>query len=331
MYEQSPRAVMPLEGRLPVVAIVGPTATGKSEFAEELASRISGEIVSADSMQVYRGMDIGTAKMPIGRRRARYHCLDLVDPGEQFSAALYQAHARRAVEDIRNRGNVPIFCGGTGLYLRAALDDLSFPAGDQTDNPVREKYHRLAEEHGALWLHEELRQVDPNSAVLIEPNNVRRVIRAFEMLAEGTSYAQQHAHAEHIAPYYDTVYLGLMMDTDALYERIDRRVDLMLEEGLLDEVRLLLSQGFEAGITSSQAIGYKEFVPLIKSGRIHDPEALQQAVDDVKRATRRYAKRQRTWFRRDKRIVWLPFEGVLGQSHYEKALELIRYYKANGD
>ena len=173
--------------------------------------------------------------------------------------------------------------------------------------------------------------MDPDSAVLIEPNNVRRVIRAFEMLAEGTSYAQQHAHAEHIAPYYDTVYLGLMMDTDALYERIDRRVDLMLEEGLLDEVRLLLSQGFEAGITSSQAIGYKEFVPLIKSGRIHDPEALQQAVDDVKRATRRYAKRQRTWFRRDKRIVWLPFEGVLGQSHYEKALELIRYYKANGD
>lgn len=315
----------PLHAR-PVVAVVGATATGKSSFAEDLAVRLDGEIVSADSMQVYRGMDIGTAKVPVHERRVPYHCIDVVDPGQPFSAALYQRLARESIETVYARGKVPIVCGGTGLYVKAALDNLIFPAGEQVGNEVRDRYLRLAGEHGADWLHSQLEQVDKASADLIAPNNVRRVVRAFEMLADGTSYAEQRSHASELLPYYDTVYLGLSVTTGVLYERIDSRVDEMLADGLLEEVRHLVDAGFAEAITSSQAIGYKEFLPFLDSQEPLDSEAFLEAAECVKRSTRRYAKRQRTWFKRDARINWIAADEPLGQAALQQALELIRLH-----
>jgi tRNA dimethylallyltransferase len=296
-----------------VIAVVGATATGKSTVAELLATELDGEIVSADSMQVYRGMDIGTAKVPPEQRHVPYHCVDLVDPGEQYSAAIYQGDARAAISQILQRGRVPIVCGGTGLYVRAALDDYRFPPGEQRDNPVRERYKRLLEEHDARWLHEQLRLRDPASAEVIEPNNTRRVIRAFEMLEEGTSYAEQHAHQPHIEPCFPTLYAGLRMERPRLYARIDERVDRMLAAGLTDEIRHLVDAGFEEGITSLQAIGYKEFLPLLHAGLLDDEQALDEAAQTVKRSTRRYAKRQDTWFRKDRRIHWFDVDTVSPQ------------------
>lgn len=300
---------MSMQETSPVIAVVGATATGKSACAERLAELLGGEIVSADSMQVYRGMDIGTAKVPSELRLVPYHCIDLVDPGEQYSAALYQKDARTAIEDIRRRGRVAVVCGGTGLYVRAALDDYRFPAGEQRDNPVRERYRRLLAEHDPAWLHEQLRRRDPDSAALIAPNNTRRVIRAFELLEEGESYARQHAALAHVGAYYDTVYLGLKADRQTLYERIDRRVDEMMADGLLEEVRDLVEDGFEDGITSMQAIGYKEFLPYLHATS-PDESLLEDAVAQIKRSTRRYAKRQDTWFRKDTRIRWFDADAL---------------------
>ena len=228
-----------------------------------------------------------------------YHCLDLVDPGQPYSASLYQRDARAAIEGIHARGKRAIVCGGTGLYVRAALDDMRFPAGEQVANPVRERYERIAAEEGPERLHAMLAEVDPESAALIHPNNVRRVVRAFEMLDEGVSYAEQNSGFDSFAPYYDALYFGLVMDTERLYAAIDRRVDAMMEAGLLDEVAGLVERGFAEAITSSQAIGYKEFLPVLAG-----EGSLEEAVESVKRSTRRYSKRQRTWFKRDPRIEW---------------------------
>ena len=282
-----------------VIAIVGATGVGKSSVADSVARALDAEIVSADSMQVYRGMDIGTAKVAEAERGVPYHCLDLVDPGQPYSAALFQRDARKAIEDIHARGKRVIMCGGTGLYVRAALDDMRFPAGEQVANPVRERYERIAAEEGPERLHAMLAEVDPDSAALIHPNNVRRVVRAFEMLDEGVSYAEQNSGFDSFSPYYDSLYFGLVMDTDRLYAAIDRRVDAMMEAGLLDEVAGLVDRGFADAITSSQAIGYKEFLPVLAG-----EGSLEEAVESVKRSTRRYSKRQRTWFKRDPRIEW---------------------------
>ncbi len=282
-----------------VVAVLGPTASGKTAIAEELAVLVGGEIVSADSMQVYRRMDIGTAKPPAGERRVPYHCIDLVEPGEPFSAALYQQVAREAITDITERGRVPIVAGGTGMYVRAALDDWSFPRGEQT-SPVRVELERLAEEAGAAAMHARLAEVDPDAAALIHPNNVRRTIRALEMAAEGTSYATQASGFSRRTSVYDTTFVGLHVDRDVLYRRIEDRVDAMLEAGLLAEVEALRAAGFRSALTATQAIGYKELVPVIEEG-----VPLEDAAGAIKQATRRYAKRQSTWLRADPRIVWI--------------------------
>ena len=268
-------------------------------MAEELAVRLGGEIVSADSMQVYRGMDIGTAKPPPNERRVPYHLIDVVDPGTPFSAALYQQLAREAIDDVWRRGHVPILCGGTGLYVRAALDDMQFPSGEQASR-TREALEALALELGPDALHERLREIDPESAALIHPHNVRRTIRALEMAEEGASYAHQAAGFTQRAAFYSTAHIGLDMPRERLYERIDGRVDVMIAAGLLDEVRRLLDEGFRDALTAAQAIGYKEFVPVIEQG-----VRLEDAVAAVKQATRRYAKRQLTWFRADPRVQWI--------------------------
>jgi tRNA dimethylallyltransferase len=283
-----------------VVAIVGPTASGKTSLAEHLGAALDGEVVSADSMQVYRGMDIGTAKPPEAARRVRHWCVDLVDPGEAYSAAVFQTDARRAIADIQARGKVPIVAGGTGLYVRAALDEMEFPAGEQEANPVRAHYEALAADAGPEALHALLAARDPESASVIHPNNLRRVVRALEMHDAGISYAHQLAGFSARRSAYDTSFIGLDVRRERLYELIEARVDAMIAAGLLDEVERLLGAGLREALTASQAIGYKEFVPVIEEGA-----DLDEAIAAVKRATRRYAKRQLTWFHADPRVRWI--------------------------
>jgi len=300
-----------------VIAIVGPTAVGKTARAEEIALRLHGEIISADSMQVYRGMDIGTAKPPAAERAVPYSCLDLVDPGEEYSAALFQTCARESIADIASRNRLPVIVGGTGLYLRAALDDLRFPHGETTGS-ARLHYERLAEEMGPEALLELLRERDPSSADLIHPNNVRRTIRALEMADCGVSYADQTAGFSKRESVYDTVFIGLTMDREQLYERIGARVDAMLEAGLLDEIRDLVDAGFRDALTAAQAIGYKEFVPVIEQGR-----DVHEAAEEVKKATRRYAKRQLSWFRGDPRVQWIDVTDLSPAELLSETLRLV--------
>lgn len=288
----------------PGIAIVGATGTGKSVLADALSVHFDGEIISADSMQVYRGMDIGTAKTPPAERSVPYHCIDLVDPGFPFTAALYQRHARAAIDKLSARGKRPILCGGTGLYLRAALDDFKLdevkPAEDKGDTDVRKRLEAQAEELGAEAFHAALGERDPHSAALIHPHNLRRVIRAFEFLAQGTSYAEQHRGFSNFESVYPTRFVGIAVERELLYEVIEARVDAMMAAGLLDEVRGLLAAGFRDAATAQQAIGYKELVGVLEGTR-----TLEDAVAEIKQSSRRYAKRQITWFKRDPRIRWL--------------------------
>lgn len=283
-----------------IVAVVGPTAVGKSAVAEGVAAHIGGEIVSADSMQVYRGMDIGTAKQPASARAVPYHCLDIVEPGEPYSAALYQRDARDAIDRILARGATPVVAGGTGLYVRAALDVMDFPSGELT-SPARERLETLADELGPDALHDLLADRDPASAALVHPRNVRRVVRALEMLDEdGPSYAEQASRFAERRSAYPATYIGLTMERAALYARVDARVDRMIADGLLGEVEDLIRAGYRGALTASQAIGYKELVPVLEG---HGD--LDEAVKAIKLASRRYAKRQLTWFRADPRVEWI--------------------------
>ncbi len=285
------------DARPRVIALVGPTAVGKTAVAEGLAVAVDGELISADSMQVYRGMDIGTAKPR--ERRVKYHLLDVAEPGDPFSAALYQRLARDAIADIASRGRTPIMCGGTGLYVRAALDDMHFPAGEQA-SATRKGIEAVAREIGPEALHARLSTIDPDSAALIHPHNVRRTIRALEMADEGVSYAEQAAGFAKREPYYHATYAGLTIQREKLYARIDARVDGMVAAGLLDEVRGLLDAGFRDALTAQQAIGYKELVSVVEG-----EASLDEAVASVKQASRRYAKRQLTWLHADPRVRWL--------------------------
>lgn len=287
-----------------VAAIVGPTASGKSAIADAVAFALDTAVVSADAMQVYRGMDIGTAKLGPGESRAPLLLIDIVDPGVAYSAALYQRDARRACDGLIRRGLVPIVCGGTGLYVRAALDEFDFPAG-QLDSEQRDRYDTLAEELGADGLYALLERRDPESASVIHPHNVRRVIRALEMCDDGQSYARQKAGFTVPRPHYRTAYFGLSMDRERLYRRINERVDQMMEQGLVEEVKRLVSDGLGTTLTARQAIGYKEIIDALQ-GRC----SMQEAVDTIKRRSRRYAKRQISWFKRDERIRWLDMDAL---------------------
>lgn len=303
---------------MPVICVVGPTATGKSALAQALAERLGGEVVSADSMQVYRGMDIGTGKVLPAERTVPYHCLDIVEPGQPYSAALFQEDARAAIRDIDSRGGRAVLCGGTGLYVRAAIDAYDFPKGEQVANPVRERYELYAKEHGGQALWELLRERDPRSAEAVHPNNVRRVVRAFELLEEGTTYADQRENLAKLPQLLPAVFFGLAVDPALLAERIDARVDAMFADGLVDEVRGLLGQGLRAGLTAPQAIGYKEVVAAL-DGLC----SMSDAAEQIKLATRRYAKRQRTWFRRDQRIVWLDADTATTEELADEACVLL--------
>lgn len=306
------------DARNPVLAVVGPTASGKSDLAIELAKAYRGEVVGADSMQVYRGMDIGTAKVPPVKRVVPHHGIDLVDPGEPYSAALYQSYARGVFEGLASRGATAVLCGGTGFYVRAALDDYDFAEGEQIGNAVRDLYQAMLREKGSTAVWEALRDADPESASKIHPNDSKRVIRALEMHESGESYAQRLEALRSVRQRIPAVLVGIEVDRDVLNDRIDRRVDAMREEGLVDEVQGLLMRGFREGVTAKHAIGYKEVAAALDG-----KTSMDEAFEAIKTATRRYAKRQRTWFRGDSRIEWVDgSSGDLG-SMLDQACEIV--------
>ncbi len=297
-----------------IVVIVGPTAVGKTEVALEVAARLRGEIVSCDSMQVYRGMDIGTAKPSLAERaRIPHHVIDVADPDEPFNVARFQELARAAIDDIVARGASPILVGGTGLYVQAVVDGFLFPwSGASAD--IRRSLEREARERGVQALHARLEEVDRVAARKIHPNDARRIIRALEVyLSTGrpisdlwTAGAVGRGGRGRALPPDSLVVIGLVRDRESLYERIDRRCERMVAAGLADETAQLLARGYERALTAAQALGYREMVAYLR-GR----STLAEAVALIKRNTRRYAKRQLTWFRADPRVEWVDL-GTFG-------------------
>lgn len=284
----------------PVVAVVGPTASGKSRLAVELAKWLNSEVVSADSMQIYQEMTIGTAKItPEEMEGVPHHMIDFLPVTSPFSVADYVSMAKTCLQEIHNRGKIPVLAGGTGLYVRSLLQNLDFSEGDH-DLSLREELTELANREGVEPLMEELRRIDPESAERIEPNNLPRVIRAIELYrTTGKTMTQHLADSRRNPSPYQVCMIGLnYQDRSVLYDRINRRVDEMMAQGLLEEARTLL-QG-EGGKTALQAIGYKELKPYFDGER-----SLEESVAFMKQATRRYAKRQLTWFRREEKIHWL--------------------------
>ena len=302
----------------PILCIVGPTASGKTALAQQIALHYDGEVVGADSMQVYRGMDIGTGKISPSEQLVTHHCIDIVNPGEPFSAALFQTYARNSFADIESRGKRSVLCGGTGFYVRAAIDAYEFPKGDQVGNETRDRYNEYARERGTGELWALLNERDPESAAIIPENDTKRIVRAFELLDSDTSYAEQKEKLARIPQLYPAVFIGLSVTPAILAERIGLRVDKMVEEGLVEEVQSLLDSGFRKGITAPQAIGYKEIVTYLDGDC-----TLVEALDAIKLATRRYAKRQRTWFRKDKRIRWIDADALDLDAMLKASIDLI--------
>lgn len=279
-----------------VVAVVGPTAAGKSALSIALAHALDGEVVNADSMQLYRGMDVGTAKLTVAERDGvPHHLLDIWEVSEPASVAEYQRLARAAVDDILSRGRVPLLVGGSGLYVRAVLERFEFPG---TDAALRERLERELAETGPAPLYARLRAVDPVAAEGILPGNGRRIVRALEVIE--LTGAPFTASLPQPTPYYPSVQLGVDLDTGLLDERIALRVDRMWADGLVDETRELVGRGLAEGRTASRALGYQQVLRML-DGEL--PE--EQAHDETIRATRRFVRRQRSWFRRDSRIQWL--------------------------
>lgn len=288
----------------PVIALVGPTASGKSSLSEAVASSLNGEVVSVDSMQVYRGMDIGTAKTPVSERNVPLRMVDICDPCDDFSVQQFQRQCRDCVDELLNCGKPAVLCGGTGLYLDSIIDEMSFPSGEKGDE-ARYRYESILDELGVDALYALLKDKDPDSAALIHPNNSRRVIRALEMLDEGKSYAEHHEGLLKRAPHYEARIWAISMERDRLYARIETRVDQMVATGLVDEVASLRSAGLSKDRTAGQAIGYKEILDYL-DGLI----SLDEAVALIKTRTRRYAKRQLSWLRRDGRAKWLDYDTI---------------------
>lgn len=286
-----------------VLAVVGPTASGKSALAIELAKRFDGEIICCDSMQIYKEMNIGTAKpSDIEQAEIRHHLFDFADPSESFSCADYIGLAESIVEDIISRGKMPIFCGGTGLYLDRFLSGAQFEETEIDEN-FRREMENFAKEFGNEALHNKLREIDPASADEIHPNNVKRVIRALEIYkTSGRTKSELDRESKKNESEYRAIQIGIKYENrELLYERINLRVDKMMEAGLLDETKTLLDGGiFEKNATAAQAIGYKELITYFNGTRV-----LNDAVDDLKMATRRYAKRQMTWFSSHGDVHWL--------------------------
>ena len=281
-----------------VIVVCGATATGKSDIGLALASELDGEIINADSMQLYKGMNIGTAKLSTEERKGiPHHLLDVLNVSEDASVAWYQSRARSLISEIESRGKCVIIVGGTGLYIKAILDDLNFP---DTDQKVRDRLNELAEKIGAPAMHERLAQLDPAAALAIDPQNLRRVIRALEVIEITGKPFTANLPRKESTRYPQARQFGLVMDRQSLATRIDERVERMWEQGLVIETQRLVEAGIRRGRTAQLALGYAQVLKFI-GGEISEDEA----KEDTKRATRQYARRQETWFSRDRRIQWI--------------------------
>lgn len=281
-----------------VIVICGATATGKSDLAVSLAKDINGEIINADSMQLYKGMDIGTAKLSIEERQGiPHHLLDVLNVSEDASVAWYQENARSLIAEIESRGKNAVIVGGTGLYIKAILDDLNFP---DTDPEVRERLNAMAEKIGAPAMHEKLAKLDPAATLAIDSQNLRRVIRALEVIEITGKPFTANLPRKDSTRYPEARQFGLVMDRQSLSERIDERVERMWEIGLVAETQTLIEAGIRNGRTAQLALGYAQVLKFI-NGEISE----DVAKEETKRATRQYARRQETWFSRDRRIQWI--------------------------
>lgn len=281
-----------------VIVICGATATGKSELALDIAEHIDGEIINADSMQLYQGMDIGTAKLALHERRnIPHHMLDVLTVDQDATVAWYQDQARAHISEIHARAKAAIIVGGTGLYIKSILDDLNFP---DTNPEVRARLEQMGRELGDDYLYRLLEEKDPVAARAIDPANIRRVIRALEVIEITGEPFTAHLPREDSSRYPDALQFGLVMDREHLRERIDARVDQMWEAGLVDEVDRLVAAGITTGTTAKRALGYAQILAM-RSGEITEAAA----KEETKRATRQYARRQETWFSRDMRIQWI--------------------------
>ena len=285
----------------PLVILTGPTAVGKTALSIKLASEIGGEIISADSMQVYRQMNIGSAKIkPEEMGGIPHHLIDILEPEEEFNVCLFEKLALEAMEQIYERGHIPVVVGGTGFYIQALLYQIDFTE-EETDTAYRDKLWQLGEEKGNHYLHELLRKVDPESAEEIHENNRKRVIRALEFYENsGKPISTHNKEQRQKTSAYNSCYFVLTDDRKKLYERIESRVDQMLSKGLVDEVRTLKERGCNASMVSMQGLGYKEILEYL-DGRC----SLLEAVEKIKKETRHFAKRQLTWFRREKDVIWI--------------------------
>lgn len=290
-----------------LVAVVGPTAVGKTKVSIELAKAFDGEVINGDSMQVYKGMDIGTAKITDKEKEGiPHHLFDMKDPIESYSAAEFQERARAFVTEINQRGRIPVVVGGTGMYIKSLTHHYNFSETD-SDVEFREKMEIYYSEYGGEALYQKLKAADPESAEQIHPHNVRRVIRALEIYHVTGVPASQRRKQELTSP-YQLALVGLSMDRELLYERINKRVDQMMEQGLLEEVSLLYHNGVR-NCQSVQAIGYKEIYSYLQGEC-----TLEEAVERLKRNSRRYAKRQYTWFRRQMDVHWFEITpGEIGK------------------
>lgn len=304
----------------PLIILTGPTAVGKTKLSIELAKAVNGEIISADSMQVYKHMDIGSAKIKKEEMcGVPHHLIDVLEPDEEFHVVRFQEMAKQAMEEIYAKGKVPILAGGTGFYIQAVVKDIDF-SKETEKSPVREELEKLAEEKGYEYLHERLQQVDPKSAEKIHANNVKRVIRAleyFELTGKPISLHNEEEAAKE-SP-YNVAYFVLNDVRERLYERIDARVDTMLQEGLVEEVSGLAKKGYTKDMVSMQGLGYKEILSYLDGSY-----TLDEAVYILKRDTRHFAKRQLTWFKREKDVIW-----VNKQDFHYKENEISNYILEN--
>lgn len=294
----------------PLIVLTGPTAVGKTALSISLAKAIGGEIISADSMQVYKYMDIGTAKIrPEEMEGIPHYLIDVLDPKVAFNVAMFKDMAKQAVEEIYSRGHIPIIVGGTGFYIQALLYDIDFSEED-SDQELRNELEALANEKGSEYLHSLLQEVDPESADQIHHHNVKRVIRAIEYFRMHGEKISVHNERERMkkSP-YQFLYFVLTHDRQILYDRIEKRIDQMMEEGLLAEVDKLLKMGYDPELVSMQGLGYKEFVPYFKGEC-----TLDESVYVLKRDTRHFAKRQLTWFRRERDVRWLDKNKIASEA-----------------
>lgn len=306
------------KGKLKIICIVGPTASGKTSLGVGVAKELGGEVVSCDSMQIYKGMDIATAKpQPDEMQGIAHHLIDYVDPDESYSVARFCADANKAIDGIVSKGKMPVLVGGTGLYVNSLIDNITF-LDQPTDASLREKLYERADADGTEALLKELKDIDPLYAEKMHINDRKRIVRALELYyTSGCTMSEQLERSKNIPSRFSPIMIGIRYsDRQKLYDRINRRVDIMIQRGLIDEARAVFDSGVSD--TSAQAIGHKELAPYFRG-----EQTLEECIERLKTETRRYAKRQISWFKRDGRIKWIDADDLTSERILDESLKII--------